>query len=335
MRLALDAMGGDHAPQAIVDGGLDYAAAHPDHQVLLVGQDTVVEAAIVAHGKPRPTNIEVHHAPEVIAMGDKISALKDKPDDSMNVCARLVKEGTADAMVLCGNTACSVAAAQLHLRRIKGVKRAGILTPLPTVKGTVWVIDCGANASGKPEHLAQFGEMTAAFLKSYSEIDSPRVGLLNIGSEEDKGDDLVGETYTLLKESGLNFAGNIEGTDINTGEIDIVVCDGFTGNIVLKSSEGVARAIRVIIEQEIRKSGLLAKLGYLLMKPAFAGLKRRTHWSLVGGCLLIGVNGITVIGHGRSERVAVNSALGQAARCVQTKVLQRLTEALAEPTAAA
>jgi glycerol-3-phosphate acyltransferase PlsX len=335
MRLALDAMGGDHAPQAIVDGGLDYARAHPDQTVILVGRTDDIERCLQAQRGPRPGNVEVHHAPDVIGMGDKIQALKDKPDDSMNACARLVKDGVADGMVLCGNTGCSVAAAQLHLRRIKGVKRAGILTPLPTVHGTAWVIDCGANATGKPEHLVQFGEMAAAFLGCFSRLEKPAVGLLNIGSEEDKGDDLVGETYHLLKESELNFKGNIEGNDIFKGTVDVVVCDGFTGNIVLKSSEGVASAIGRIIEQEIRKGGPLVKLGYLLMKPAFAGLKRRTHWSVVGGCLLLGVNGVTVIGHGRSDRVAVAAALGQAARCVETQVIARLTEILAEKPAAA
>lgn len=335
MRLALDAMGGDHAPGAIVDGGLDHARAHPDQTVILVGRKDEIERCLQAQSGPRPGNVEIHHAPEVIGMGDKIQALKDKPDDSMNACARLVKDGAADAMVLCGNTGCSVAAAQIHLRRIKGVKRAGILTPLPTVSGTAWVIDCGANAAGKAEHLVQFGEMAAAFLGCFSQLANPTVGLLNIGSEEDKGDDLVGEAYHLLKETSLNFKGNIEGNDIFKGSIDVVVCDGFTGNIVLKSSEGVASAISRIIEQEIRKGGPLVKLGYLLMKPAFAGLKRRTHWSVVGGCLLLGVNGVTVIGHGRSDRVAVAAALNQAARCVETKVIARLTEVLAEKSAAA
>lgn len=329
MRLALDAMGGDDAPAATTAGAIDYARAHPAHTVILVGPAATVEAAITASlaGSPRPDNLTLHDAPDVIAMGDKIQALKDKPDDGMNRCARLVKHGEADGMVLCGNTACSVAAAQLHLRRIRGVKRAGILTPLPTVTGTAWVIDCGANASGKPEHLVQFGEMAATFLAAYEKRDDPRVGLLNIGSEDDKGDDLVGEAFKLLKTAPLNFIGNVEGNDIFTGEVDVVVCDGFTGNVVLKTAEGVAKALGQILREEAKRN-LWRKLGALLMRGSFADMRRRTHWSEVGGCLLLGVNGVTVIGHGRSDARAVRNALHQAARCVDTAMIDTLTRHL-------
>ncbi|MDA3962486.1 MAG: phosphate acyltransferase PlsX [Planctomycetota bacterium] len=336
MRIALDAMGGDKAPAAMTAGALDYALSQPDHTVVLVGPVGEVEQALTAalNGRPRPSNIELHDAPDVISMSEKIQALKDKPNDGMNRCARLVKDGEADAMVLCGNTGCSVAAAQLHLRRIRGVKRAGILTPLPTVTGTCWVIDCGANASGKPEHLAQFGEMAASFLNSYDNRPDAKVGLLNIGSEDDKGHELIGDTFKLLKDSDLNFVGNIEGNDIFTGEIDVVVCDGFTGNVVLKTAEGVAQALTQIIREEARRSPW-RMLGGLLMKGAFGGLRRRTHWSEVGGCLLLGVNGVTVIGHGRSDARAITNALRQAERCVSTKVIEKLTAHLSAAADAA
>jgi glycerol-3-phosphate acyltransferase PlsX len=226
-------------------------------------------------------------------------------------------------MVLCGNTACSVAAAQIHLRRIPGVKRAGLLTPLPTPKGHTWLCDCGANAVGKPEHLAQFAEMSSAFLEVAMGVKRPSVGVLSIGSEDGKGDELTQETLELLRRTNLNLVGNVEGHDIYTGDVDIVVCDGFTGNVVLKASEGVYEAIVTILKEEIYSS-MRTKVGAKLMKPAFDGLRRRTHWSLVGGVLLAGVDGVTIIGHGRSNRIAVYHALRQAARCVETKVIEAM-----------
>jgi glycerol-3-phosphate acyltransferase PlsX len=324
VRIALDAMGGDDAPRAMVQGAVDYAHAHPDHTVVLVGRTTDLEAQLAELGG-RPRNVEIEHAAEVIGMAEKIAALKERPNDSMNVSARLVKEGRADAMVLCGNTGCSVAAAQLHLRRIPGVKRAGILTPLPNPKGRTWVIDCGANAVGKPEHLAQFAEMTSTFLQATYGMAAPRVGVLSIGEEDGKGNDLVQETLEILRTTDLNVVGFVEGHDIYGGDVDIVVCDGFTGNIVLKTSEGVAEGISKILKEEIHR-GLRTKVGALVVKPAFDALRRRTHWSLVGGCPLLGVDGVCIIGHGRSNRVAVFHALGQAVRCAEGKMIARLRE---------
>ena len=333
MRIAVDAMGGDEAPQAIVDGAYDYAISQPDHEIILVGQEDAINACLKAGSKP--SNIRIHHAPSVIAMADKISALKEKPDDSMNVCSQLVKAGEADAMVLCGNTACSVAAAQLHLRRIPGVKRAGILTPLPNIEGLTWVCDCGANAVGKPEHLAQFASMASIFLEHYDHVKNPKVGVLSIGSEEGKGNELSQETLQLLKtDSGINLIGNIEGNDIYSGDADVVVCDGFTGNVVLKASEGIAKLIGNILREELHGSPLTA-LGGLLAKKAFKRLRERTHWSLVGGCLLLGVNGICIIGHGRSDRVAVSNAIKQASRCIEVDIMSPLRERFASKPASA
>ncbi|MBA3936622.1 MAG: phosphate acyltransferase PlsX [Planctomycetes bacterium] len=326
MRLALDAMGGDDAPRAMVQGAIDYARKHPDHEVVLVGREADIRACLATELKSATAqlaNISIEHAPDIISMADKIQALKDKPGDSMNRSAQLVKQGKADAMVLCGNTACSVAAAQIHLRRIPGVKRAGLLTPLPTPKGHTWLCDCGANAVGKPEHLAQFAEMSSAFLEVAMGVKRPSVGVLSIGSEDGKGDELTQETLELLRRTNLNLVGNVEGHDIYTGDVDIVVCDGFTGNVVLKASEGVYEAIVTILKEEIYSS-MRTKVGAKLMKPAFDGLRRRTHWSLVGGVLLAGVDGVTIIGHGRSNRIAVYHALRQAARCVETKVIEAM-----------
>jgi glycerol-3-phosphate acyltransferase PlsX len=310
----------------MVQGALDYAKAHPGHTVILVGRDEDVRRSLAQEAPlGAPANIEIRHAAEVIGMAEKIKALKEKPDDSMNVAARMVKEGQADAMILCGNTGCSVAAAQLHLRRIPGVKRAGIAAPLPTLSGAhTWVCDMGANAECRPEHLVQFAEMTAAFLEAVYQRPRPRVGVLSIGEEEEKGVPLTQETLALLKETQLNVVGNVEGHDLFRGTVDVVVCDGFTGNIALKTAEGVFEAITNILKEEIHQGGPLVKFGALLTKPAFRGLKRRAHWAQVGGCPLIGVDGVTIIGHGRSDRVAVFNALAQAARCVDGRVMERL-----------
>lgn len=324
MRLALDAMGGDDAPMAMVQGAIDYAHHFPAHEVILVGREHDLRSCL-KHEGGSPRNIRIEDAPEVIGMAEKISALKERPNDSMNRCAQLVKRRDADAMVLCGNTGCSVAAAQLHLRRIPGVKRAGLLTPLPTPKGHTWVIDCGANSVCKPEHLVDFALLGASFLESAYGVARPRVGVLSIGEEEGKGDSLTGQTLELLRKTNLNLVGNIEGHHIYHGDIDVVVCDGFTGNVMLKASEGVLEALVTILKEEIYRS-LRTKIGAKMLRPAFDGLRRRTHWSLVGGVLLAGVDGVTIIGHGRSNRVAVFHALKQAARAVEGRSIERMRE---------
>ncbi len=322
MRIALDAMGGDDAPLAMVQGAVDYAKAHPSHTVVLVGRENDLVACLKRENC-NLSNIAIEHAPEVIGMADKIEALRTKPNDSMNRCAQLVKQGKADGMVLCGNTGCSVAAAQLHLRRIPGVKRAGILVPLPTPKKLTWMCDGGANSVCKPEHLVQFAELGACYIETAVGTKRPKVGVLSIGSEEEKGDHLTTEALQLLRQTDLNLVGNVEGHDIYSGELDLVVCDGFTGNVVLKASEGVFDAIHKVLKEEIYRS-LRTKLGGKLVRPAFDRLKRRAHWSYVGGCPLVGVDGITIIGHGRSNRIAVYHALLQAAQGISANTVERM-----------
>jgi glycerol-3-phosphate acyltransferase PlsX len=331
VRLALDAMGGDDAPLAMVQGAIDYARAFPTHEVVLVGREHDVRSCLKSEGAA-PGNVRIEDAPEVIGMAEKITALEERPNDSMNRCAQLVKQGAADAMILCGNTACSVAVAQLRLRRIPGVKRAGILTPLPNPKGHTWVIDMGANSVNKPEHLVDFAMLGASFLESSYGLDRPRVGVLSIGEEEGKGDSLTGATLELLRKTNLNVIGNVEGHHIYRGVVDVVVCDGFTGNVLLKASEGVSEAMMTILKEEIYAS-LRTKIGAQIMRPAFEGLRRRIHWSLVGGALLAGVDGVTIIGHGRSNRIAVFHALKQAARAVEGHAIQRMRERFKANTA--
>jgi len=324
MRLALDAMGGDHAPAAMAEGAIDFARKHPEHHLLLVGREYAVRGALGEEGRDFG-NLEVIDAPEEIGMGDKITALRERPDNSIRKCVELVRDRQAEGVVLCGNTSCSVAAAQFHIGRIPGVKRAGILTPLPTVVGTTWVIDCGANTIGKPEHLACFAEMATVFLRDYCKVASPKVGVLNIGEEDSKGHDLTADTLELLRGGDLRVIGYVEGNDIYKGTVDIVVCDGFTGNVVLKTSEGVCSAMGKMLRQELCR-GLLSRIGAVFARAAFRRLRQRVDWAEVGGCLLLGVDGIAVIGHGRSDRVAVRNALAQAARCGETGVLDHLRQ---------
>jgi phosphate acyltransferase len=336
MKLALDAMGGDQAPLAMVQGAFDYARANPQHTILLVGQEDRVRLAMrdAAGSAGIPSNVVIEHAPEVIGMAEKLKALKERPNDSMNVSCRLVKEGKADAAILCGNTACSVTAAQLHWRRIPGVKRAGILTSLPKPSGHTWVIDCGANAEGKADHLVQFAAMASIYVETTLKKSKPGVGVLSIGEEEGKGNDLTTATLALLKNTDLHVLGLVEGHDIyRRDDLDVVVCDGFTGNIVLKTSEGVEAALRQVIKEEITRT-TLGKVGGALVKSAFQRVKERVDWRYVGGGLLLGVDGICIIGHGRSDPLAVSSTLRQAAGCVDAKLMQHLRARFKEAPAA-
>lgn len=335
MRLALDAMGGDHAPKAMVEGGFDYALAHPDQRVVLVGIREQVAAEIAATGKALrrdpPANLEVEHAPEVIGMADKITAVRERPNDSINRCAALLKAGEADAVIYCGNTGCSGAAAQLHFRCIPGIKRAGIISPLPTLQDPVWVLDTGFNSACKAENLVQFAQMGVVFLRHYAEKSNPRVGVLSNGAEEGKGDELATEALSLLRQTTLNVVGNIEGNHIFEGVADVVVCDGFTGNVMLKTCEGAAWLLTSLIRREVNHS-LVAKAGALVLKPSLRRMFRHVDWNYVGGVPLLGVNGITIIGHGRSSRLAVFHALRQAARCVSTGIIKHMVETFSQRT---
>ena len=323
MRLALDAMGGDDAPRAMVTGAVDYARDNPANSVILVGREADIRAELARLGGA-PANVVIEHAPDMIGMADKIEALRERPDNSITRCATMLKQGAVDGIVLCGNTACSVVTAQLHLRRIPGVKRAGLLAPLPKPTGHTWICDVGANNIGKAEHLVQFAEMTVAFLSAAMGKKNPTVGVLSNGEEDEKGNDLTHETLALLRKTSLNVLGQIEGHHIYSREdLDIVVCDGFVGNIVLKTSEGVENGLRKIIKEEITRR-FWTKLGGLLVRPAFTGVRRRVDWRLVGGSPLLGVDGVTIKGHGRSDKVAVFHALKQAAGCVDGKLIDSL-----------
>ena len=330
MRIAVDAMGGDFAPKEIVRGAVE-AAKKYDCEIVLVGDEEQIRAEL--HGEdPAALRISIVHASEVIGMNEHpAEAVRSKKDSSVVVATRLVKDGSCDAVFSAGSTGAAVAAAQLILHRIRGVGRPSIATPMPTPDGVTLMLDSGANVDSKPEHLVQSGVMGSLYAQYVFGIEHPRVGLLNIGEEETKGNEQVKETYQLLKvEPNIHFCGNAEGRDVPKGNFDVVICDGFVGNVVLKFAEGLAKTILGLIQEEIRGAGLMAKLGALLLMPTLRRLGKRLDVREYGGAPLLGVNGYCVIGHGSSDAKSVASAIGVTVDYVNGKVLDQIRDALAK-----
>ena len=330
MRIAVDAMGGDFAPKEIVQGAVD-AAKKYDCEIVLIGDEEQIRAEL--HGAdPTALRISIVHASEVIGMNEHpAEAVRSKKDSSIVVATRLVKEGQCDAVFSAGSTGAAVAAAQLILQRIRGVGRPSIATPMPTPDGVTLMLDSGANVDSKPEHLVQSAVMGSLYAQYVFGIARPRVGLLNIGEEETKGNEQAKETHLLLKaEPNIHFCGNAEGRDVPKGNFDVVICDGFVGNVVLKFAEGLAKTILGLIQEEIRGAGLMAKLGALLLMPTLRRLGKRLDVREYGGAPLLGVNGCCVIGHGSSDAKSVASAIGVTVDYVNGKVLDQIRDALAK-----
>ena len=330
MRIAVDAMGGDFAPKEIVQGAVD-AAKKYDCEIVLIGDEEQIRAEL--HGAdPTALRISIVHASEVIGMNEHpAEAVRTKKDSSVVVATRLVKEGSCDAVFSAGSTGAAVAAAQLILQRIRGVGRPSIATPMPTPDGVTLMLDSGANVDSKPEHLVQSAVMGSLYAQYVFGIARPRVGLLNIGEEETKGNEQAKETHLLLKaEPNIHFCGNAEGRDVPKGNFDVVICDGFVGNVVLKFAEGLAKTILGLIQEEIRGAGLMAKLGALLLMPTLRRLGKRLDVREYGGAPLLGVNGCCVIGHGSSDAKSVASAIGVTVDYVNGKVLDQIRDALAK-----
>jgi glycerol-3-phosphate acyltransferase PlsX len=317
IRVAVDALGGDRAPDEIVLGALD--AASDDIRPVLVGP-----AALDTHG------LTLIEASDVIDMDDQaVDAVRAKPDSSLVRAARAVADGDADAVVSAGNTGAMLAASLLHIRRLPGVYRPAIAIVIPTKVGRSVLIDAGANADGRPEHLLQFAHMGAVFAEEILEIADPEVRLLSIGEESEKGNQLTLEAHELLRAADhLRFGGNTEGRTLLDGEADVIVTDGFTGNVALKTLEGTVKslldALRVELESSVR-----GKLGGLLVRPAARGLRARLDPETYGGGYLLGLNGLVVIAHGSSSRVAIANAIRLAARGVEHQVVDRLQERMA------
>ena len=317
IRIALDAMGGDRGPDEIVAGAL--AAASDMVQPVIVGPQD-----LDTHG------LELIEAADVIAMDEKpTDAVRGKPDSSLVAACRAVGEGKADAVVSAGNTGAMLAACLLELRRIPGVRRPGIAVTIPARHGPSVLIDAGANADARPEDLLQFAQMGAVFAEEILDVGNPRIRLLSIGEEPEKGNQLTLEAHDLLAQSELDFAGNTEGRDLLSGAADVVVTDGFTGNVALKLLEGTIKALLDAMREEISAS-TRGKLGGLLIRPAARRLRERLDPDTYGGAYLLGLRGLAVIAHGNSSRRAITSAVRLAARGVEHDVVGKLGEKLGE-----
>lgn len=330
MKIALDAMGGDYAPERPVEGAILALKAYPEiSKLFLVGDQAKVEAELKKHNFADP-RIELVHATEVVEMGEKAAAaVRRKKDSSINRSVDLVKEGKADAVVSAGHTGAFVTAAKLKLRSLPGIDRPGIAAPFPTEHNVFILIDAGANIDPSPENLLQFAIMGSVYSRHVLRYENPSVGLMSIGTEEGKGDDLTQEAYNLLKQSRLNFRGNIEGHDLFERPVEVVVTDGFVGNVVLKSCESIALAIFDWLKHEIKSSPITA-LGGQLAKPAFKKIWKKTNPEEYGGSPLLGVNGICIIAHGGSTAVAIKNAIRVGAESIQHQVNPHIVQEISK-----
>lgn len=305
--VAVDAMGGDHAPGPEVAGAV-LAARTWQIPVVLVGQQERLAGELAGH-KTDGLDITIRHASEVVGMHDSASdAVRKKKDSSIRVAFELVREGAASAVVSTGNSGATMAAGMFILKRIPGIDRPAIATVIPNLKGQTLVLDVGGNVDCKPQHLVQFALMGSVYVRQMFGINSPRIGVLSNGEEESKGNDLTRDTHRLLKETPLNYLGYVEGGDIFKGTADVVVCDGFSGNIVLKTAEGLADVMAKMLKAEFN-SRILSKIGYLLARPAFLGFRKRVDYAEYGGAPLLGIQGTGMICHGKSNPKAVMNAI--------------------------
>lgn len=308
MEIIIDAMGGDHAPQAIVEGALLGLEAFPDIRIKLTGDRQQIEELISGLSYDT-TRLSIVHTTQVIAMDDSpVKVLKEKPDSSMVVAFNELAKASGGIMMSAGLTGALVAGGTLLVGRIRGVKRPALTPVLPSKTGKTLLVDGGANADCKPVYLSQFGVMGSIYMNKVLGIENPRVALVNNGSEAEKGSELTKEAYKLLEKAPINFVGNVEGRDLLSGDYDVLVTDGFTGNIILKNVEGSAKLILGMMKEYIRESGV-AKLGALLMKGVFAKLKKKMDYKEVGGSLLLGLKGGVMKMHGSSDAHAVLSAV--------------------------
>lgn len=327
MKIAVDVMGTDYGPRELVLGAVQAVRAY-GCEVVLVGDSEVINKLLAEYKADHESKIAVHHSSEVIKMDEHPGiAVKTKKDASIVVATKLLRDKECDALVSSGSTGAAVAAALFGLGRIRGIERPAIATPIPSLNGTTVVLDSGAKVDAKPEHMVQSAIMGSVYAELMLKIVHPRVGLLNIGEEETKGNEQALATYPLLKaEEHINFVGNVEGRDINQGTIDVVVCDGFVGNVVLKFAEGLASAIMKLMKDAIMGGGFLAKMGGLLIKPAMQGLKKRLDPAEYGGALLLGVKAPFIICHGSSKAKAIKNAIGVAIDFAERGVVDHIAD---------
>jgi glycerol-3-phosphate acyltransferase PlsX len=324
LTIAVDAMGSDHAPKPEVAGAIR-AAAELNLRVILVGLEDVIHKELASHRDAASLPIEVRHASEVITMEDSAGkAVRAKKDSSIHVAARLVRDGGAQGFVSAGNTGAVMATAKMILGMIRGVQRPALASAFPTLKGTpVVVIDVGANVDSTPAMLAQFAVMGEIYSRSIFHTRRPRVGLLSIGEEEHKGNELTRGATPLLKELPIHFTGNVEGGDIYSGLVDVVVCDGFIGNVALKVSEGLVDMIKHMLQESLEAT-ITRKLGFVLSRKAYRDFRKRVDYSEYGGAPLLGVKGASIICHGRSNVNAIKNAIRVASEFADGRINEKI-----------
>ncbi|MGE5472551.1 MAG: phosphate acyltransferase PlsX [Bacteroidota bacterium] len=332
-RIAIDCMGGDHGPSVTVPAAINYLAEHPAAHLILVGQEDVLRPLL---GKQvENPRLRLVHASEVVGMDESPAlALRNKKDSSMRVALNLVKAGEADACVSAGNTGALMAISRFVLKMLPGIERPALCGPLPTVKGHTHVLDLGANIDCSAEHLLQFGIMGAMLIAAMEHKERPTVGLLNIGEEEIKGNEVVKAAAELLRASGLNFIGNVEGDGIFKGDADVVVCDGFVGNVALKASEGLAQMLASSLRSEFKRNWL-TKLAALAAISVLNNFKRRFDHRRYNGAILLGLKGISVKSHGSADVLSFGNAIGRAYDAAENRVVERIAGRIAEMTTAA
>ena len=328
MRIAIDAMGGDDAPGSIVDGAL-VAARHLQVGLILVGDSRAIERELSRHPGAAALDVRIVHTSESIGMEESATAaLRRKPRASIRIAAEAVRHGEAAAMFSAGHTGASVMAALGAFGRLSGVDRPALATIIPTRRQPAVLLDSGATVECRPQHLVQFAVMGAAYAHVALGCVSPRVGLLSVGEEESKGNELTRDAHQLLKSAPVNFVGNVEGRHVYAGDADVIVCDGFTGNVTLKISEGLVDAVETLLHDELSAT-FGTRVGYLLSRQAFRRFRRRVDSAEYGGAPLVGVNGLCVIGHGRSSPKAVRNAVAMAARFTSQGLVDKLSRDIA------
>jgi glycerol-3-phosphate acyltransferase PlsX len=329
LQIAVDAMGGDNAPEAIIAGAL-MAARRLQFGLLLVGAREAIERELARHTASRSVDIRIVDAPERIEMAEPAAAaLRRKPRASIRLAAEAVRDGQAAALFSAGHTGAAVVAAHAAFRRIPGVDRPALATIIPTRRSPAVLLDSGATVECRPQHLVQFAVMGSAYARIALGCDSPRVGLLSVGEEESKGNELTRDAHQLLKAAPICFVGNVEGRHVYSGEADVIVCDGFTGNVTLKISEGLVETVERLLLDEL-SSTVGTRVGYLLSRRAFRRFHKRVDYAEYGGAPLIGLDGLCVIGHGRSSAKAVRNALAMTVRCVREGLVARLSEQMSQ-----
>ena len=325
MKIVVDAMGGDHAPEAVVEGAV-LAAREYNTKIILTGLKERIQAELDKHDPDHTLPIEIVHAEQVVEMHDiPGKALRSKKKSSMKVGLDLVKQGVGAAFLSAGNTGAVLAYSTVILRPVKGVDRPAIAIQLPTSKGISILLDAGANVDCKTNQLFQFGIMGHVFAEYILGKENPSVGLLSIGEEDGKGNEIVKETFQMLKNSHINFIGNLEGKEVYQGNADVIVCDGFTGNVALKISESLAEMIGSSLKLMFQ-SNWLSKLGYLLLKPKLVEFKKKVDHSETGGAPLLGVNGVVIIAHGSSSPKAIKNAINRAQELSEKNIIEHIKQ---------